>query len=371
MKLIRVGDTQLPLMKRAIKRYLVAIHHFVLAFCLFTRFSLFSFSVILPLLGAATVSFQLTGYQILTLVGVTFAFHSFAYVLNDIIDLPIDKHTPSRADYPLVRGQIHSKQALFFVLLQPLWAFALTIWQGGKFWACMVLGASFLFMSIYNLRGKRSSFPPLTDFAQGIAWGMLFLYGAVMTGNRVTHLTLTIFIFEVAFILLVNGVHASIRDLENDSIHGVCTTAIMFGAHSLDNKKLIIPTQLILYAALLYTVLIGLTLLPLVRNDFGYGTLSWSITFAVTLGLIFLSLAQIRKLLSLIRAEDTSDTFRKRHNIGMWQVGVLMTLPIALVIPSLEYGLQAVILAMYILPNAIVRALGPKFRKIEPEVWAG
>jgi len=114
-----------------IQSYLVNIRRFIVTFNRFTRYNCFGYSVILPLLGAATVSVHVTSYKILTLLCVALVYHNFTYVLNDIFDLPIDKNTPSKANSPLVRGQISLKQALFFVLIQIPLIFALTIWQGG------------------------------------------------------------------------------------------------------------------------------------------------------------------------------------------------------------------------------------------------
>src|SRR5256885_17240914 len=98
---------------------------------LFIRFSAVSFSIILPLLGAAMTSTQLTSHQIVGLISVAMAFHIFAYVLNDVIDLQVDRTESLRAHFPLIQGTIQPWQALAVALLQIPIALALTAWLGG------------------------------------------------------------------------------------------------------------------------------------------------------------------------------------------------------------------------------------------------
>src|SRR5882672_4637092 len=80
--------------------------------CRFGRFSVLGFSVMLPLIGAAAVSRALSAGQLVALTAVGFAFHIFAYVSNDVFDLPIDRTQPLRADSPLVRGLVPPSLAL-------------------------------------------------------------------------------------------------------------------------------------------------------------------------------------------------------------------------------------------------------------------
>src|SRR3712207_6301146 len=72
----------------------------------FIRFSALGASAILPLLGAATVQPRLSQPSIGGLLAVALAFHVFAYVLNDVIDLPLDRTEVLRRAFPLVRGAV-------------------------------------------------------------------------------------------------------------------------------------------------------------------------------------------------------------------------------------------------------------------------
>ena len=69
--------------------------------------TIFGFSGMLPLLGVATVFPAVSIMDIALLLLVALVFHNFAYLLNDVVDLPIDRTQPTRADYPLVRGPMN------------------------------------------------------------------------------------------------------------------------------------------------------------------------------------------------------------------------------------------------------------------------
>ena len=266
----------------------------------FIRFPAFAFSAMLPLLGAVTVTASLAGWQIMGLIGVAFAFHNFGYVLNDIRDLPIDRTQPSRARSPLVQGIIGSEQAIVFVILQVPLAFALSGWLGGGRLAYLFLGSGFLFSAFYDLWGKRLPWPPLADLLQGFGWAALLWWGSAVFTTTFTPLTITLSLFIVFYIVLVNGVHGSLRDLANDMKYGLYTTAMLLGARPSEDGCLIIPKRLIIYAYTLQTLLLALLFLPLMRNDFGYELAAW----ALTLGLLLIFSFQCWRWLGVILSAD-------------------------------------------------------------------
>ena len=354
--------------KKYIQSYLVNMRHFIAALYRFTRYRYFFYTAMLPLLGAASVSTYITTYKtLLTLLCVALAYHTFAYVLNDIIDLPIDKNVPSRANYPLVCGQISTKQALFFALMQILLVFWLTIWQGGGIRANVLIGAGFLFMSCYNLLGKHCFFPPLTDLVQGLAWGLLVLYGAVMVHNQITDLTMIIFAFEILFIIYVNGAPGGIRDLNTDLKNGAYTTPIFLGVRVDDDCRLVaVPGRFTAYAMILYSILIGLILLTLARNDVGYDPLAWNITFSTILALLIFSFVLTWKMLSLLYAQYKPGNFQKLCDIGWKHTLTILTLPAILFFLPLNLQFLFVMLSAFAFPQIITKLLDGPLRY---EIW--
>ncbi len=253
------------------------------AICLFVRFHTLGFSLTLPLLGAATVVARPTPRELAGVVTAAIAFHIFAYVLNDVVDLPVDRTEPQRATYPLVKGTIGRWQALGIALAQLPLALAVTAYLGGGAPAFAAIGSSFALMALYNLCGKRTRWPPLTDAAQATAWGALALYGALVVAGQTSRLTGVIVAFVVVFILMINGVHASLRDLPNDLARDMRTTAILAGVRPGNGIALYVPRRFSAYMWTLQALLTVVVMLPLVGNWLDYSPPAWALTAGVVL----------------------------------------------------------------------------------------
>src|SRR6266567_191435 len=318
----------------------------------FIRFPAASFSLILPLLGATTVSTQLTNNQLLVLIGVAMAFHIFAYVLNDIIDLPVDRTESLRVDFPLVQGIIRPWQALVVALLQLPLALALAFYLKASFPAYVFLLLAFLSMTAYDLWGKRAPFPPLTDLVQGVGWGAIVLFGAaVIPGfapglppGHSSELLAALFAFVVVFILLINGIHGGVRDLANDLRCGTRTTAILFGARPFAENRVVMPVPFQVYALTLQALVIGSIFLPLAYNWFDYPPAIWYITIGVVFVFSLLSLISL-----IISATSTDDRSRM---IAAGIVHIVLSLSTLLLSFAAYLGprLLSILLIVYIIP---------------------
>lgn len=336
----------------------------------FIRFSALGATAILPLLGAASVTPRVGARLLLGLLAAALLFHCFAYVLNDVIDLPIDRREPQRATFPLVRGLVSPAQALAFALAQVPLAFALTAGLGGGRLAYGALALACALMTVYNLWGKRGPFPPLTDLVQGLGWAALLVYGAALAG-RPTPLTAALAAFEVVFILLINGVHGPLRDLANDLRCGARTTAILLGARpargdpgpqTLDPEPSLvhIPPALTAYALALHGLLVGLLALPLALNWLGQTPAARAATAALSLGLALWALRL------LLRARGSPDQ-RTLLSAGMAHLVLTMTALIALFALYLDGLALGALLAAHLtplLPNVLsYRALAWIWRR--------
>ena len=267
----------------------------------FIRFPAFGFTAMLPLLSADTTGQPLTARQMLGIIGVALAFHSFCYVLNDVIDLPLDRTQALRMDAPLVRGLIRPGSALAFALLQVPVALIVTAWMGGGRESYVALSVGFVLMAAYNLLGKRTALPPVTDVIQGVAWGAMVFFGAGLRPGSITSLTVYLFAFVVMYIILINGVHGSLRDLTNDLTWGMRSTAILLGARPRNAEQLVIPPRLRLYAYTLQVFTLGLLFWPLFENLFGYSPVAWAATL---IALLLLS-ARCLHILAMILSPNT------------------------------------------------------------------
>jgi 4-hydroxybenzoate polyprenyltransferase len=317
---------------------------------MFTRFPVIGASALMPLLGAATVNPRPSAAQILSLLGLALAFHNFAYVFNDVIDLPVDRTEPLRAECPLVRGTIKPWQALAFAgLMLPL-AFGLTTWQGGPLRAYLALGASFVLMAAYDLWGKRTRFAPLTDLVQALGWGAYTLYGAAMMQGPITRLTAVVVVFVVVYILMVNGVHGSLRDLKNDRDCGMRSTALLLGARP-RGEGVTLSRPLAAYTLVLQASLIALTLFPLVSNDLGYAARERALTAVAVLSITLFSLYRLRT------AASWSARSSRMIIAGAQHIALLLAGLVVLLARWVAPGLLAPMVVIYVVPLLLHREI--------------
>lgn len=239
------------------------------------RFHFFGFSSSVALMGLASVDPAPSLRQVLVVLASTFAFHVFAYVQNDVIDLEIDRTQALRRDDLLVTGRIAPAHAMAAAVLQLPLSLLLLWWTGAPPSCLAVVVAGYVLMTIYNMYGKRCPFPPLTDFVQGVAWGTLALVGGMSTGRGATALTLLAAAHGCGFLFLINGVHGGLRDLGNDLACGMRTSAIFFGARPLAGGEARSSRALRGFAWLAWTLLVGPWAVAFAVNAFGYDIGTW------------------------------------------------------------------------------------------------
>jgi 4-hydroxybenzoate polyprenyltransferase len=255
------------------------------------------FCTLWALLGASTVRRNLGAGQIAALLAVGLCFHVYSMVLNDVLDLPVDRTQPARQNDPLVRGSIRPWQALVIALAPIPLTIPLTMWLGGGAGAYAALAAAFGLMAVYNAWGKSCPVPPLTDAAQGLSWGCLGLYGALALGGRPNVLTWVVLIYGTGFMLHINGIHGGLRDFDNDLASGARTTAIFLGARRGPDGRMHVPLGVAVFTYATFAGLAATVLLPLLRNDFGYSPAVKAAMLAAAGALCVVNLVLLRTVL--------------------------------------------------------------------------
>lgn len=319
------------------------VWYFLSALSIFIRISYLSFPIILPLLGATTVSSHLSNYQILGLVAVAVTFHIFAHVQNDVIDLALDRTEPLRADSPLVRGLIQPRQALAIALLHIPLGLVFTYWLGANSLAFLIFIIAIILISIYNIWGKRISFPPLTDVVQGLGWSAMVYYGVVVVSGHLTTLLGVIIVFVTVFIVMINGIHNNLRDLVNDLRSGMHTTAILLGVRPL-GKGLVLPLRFKLYALALQALLTSIIMLPLINNWFGYPPLLWKFMLGVVSAFMLLCWAL------LILSATTVHEYSKMLPTGLLHLLISLSSILLTFAPYVGLRSISILLIVYVLP---------------------
>ncbi len=321
-------------------------HHRLQAVGLFVRLSALGTTLAVVLLGAASAAPSLPWSTAGLLVAVAVGFHVFAYVHNDVVDLPIDRTEPRRAVSPLVRGTISPGAAAGIA-----WAAAgLTLVGaaaagsgGGR--AFVSLAAAFALMAAYNGLGKRTPVPPVLDVLQGVGWGALLLYGAAARGQWTT-LTWWLVAFWAGFIVLANGVHGGLRDVANDARCGARTTAIVMGATAGADGRVVVPRAMVTYARVLHGGLVALAVGAWAFAGLGYGPVAGAVTLVALVGLGGIG---GRALDAAVAAGGDPETLRLA---GTFQLLALMAMPVVLLLPGLRPGLAAMVVGGFLAPLA-------------------
>lgn len=317
-----------------------ALRQFLFHVGLFIRFPSLGASVIMALFGAVSVA-AVSGLQITGIVLGAVAFHNFAYILNDLVDLPIDRTEPRRKQFPLVRGLVAPRSAFLFALLQVPLVFAVTYWLGGNGRAYAVLAAGLGCMTLYDVWGKRLFLPPLTDAAQGIGWGCLALWAAALMPGEPTRLTVLLFVYIALFITLINGLHGSLRDLANDYRHGVRSTAVFLGVSPQINE---IPLGLKRYAFVLQAALIVVSFTAFWGNTLGYSVGEYGVTGTAVTLLNLAAWRLLRRALNLFADRPQMLAVGTLHLLALF--GVL----VALFAFRLPGWLQLIVLPLFLTP---------------------
>jgi 4-hydroxybenzoate polyprenyltransferase len=307
----------------------------------FVRLSALGITVLLPFLGAASSVTPLapSARPILAIALAAISFHIYAYVGNDVVDLPIDRTAPARWCSPLVLGTVRPATAAAVAAAQVPIAAAEIWWGGGGLPGTAVLLAACALMLGYNLWGKRTGVPPVTDLIQGLSWAAFTMTGVFVAG-RPGPATGWLIAFITVYIVLANGVHGSIRDLRNDLRYAVRSTAILLGARPGTGRSLSLPRAVVRYALGLHVTLISLALAPPIAAR-SPGTVAAVALVAAA------SFALLRAALRCVSDE------RLLWSSGALHLIATLLLPLAFLLWGIPRWLALALLAFFIAPFLI------------------
>jgi 4-hydroxybenzoate polyprenyltransferase len=196
----------------------------------FARFSLLGGTLFYVFVGVVSGARHLKVEPAITALVVATLFHICVYVINDLVDLSIDRTEPRRAKAPLVTGAISSRTALAIACGCGVGAVSVDATTPGHDAARTgALLMAIALLVVYDVIGKRCRWPQLTDLLQGVGWASLVVYGALVAGT-IGRESIATALYIGLYVAFVNGVHGGLRDLPNDRAHGVRSTAIVLGA---------------------------------------------------------------------------------------------------------------------------------------------
>lgn len=152
--------------------------------------------------------------------------HIFEFVLNEYIDLEVDKRSMDLAEKPLVKGTIPKNAALAVVIVSIILAYLLTIYFFFNIWTLIWLTLAFQFGAIYDIHGKRFAG---SDFTLAL-WVFFFcLFGASIVSSQFTGLIFLVAGLGFFQILFNNAIEGGLKDADHDAIAGAHTLANALG----------------------------------------------------------------------------------------------------------------------------------------------
>lgn len=337
------------------------------------RVSALGFTLMLPLVGAASRAANPGLARIVGLMFVAVSFHVFAYVLNDVVDLWLDRSEPLRADSPLVQGAVGRGRLVMLAWAQLPIAFGLVWALGAHRAALAMLGLAFAAMALYDLYGKRCRWPLLTDAVQSIGWCALLGVGAWWDGPVWATRTGWIAAYVFFCVMLVQGVHGGLRDLANDQRGGARTTAIWLGARPAPGAGIVLSHAMVGYAVVLQVALwvTGLAALPDASASMravepglaGPGVTAWNSASMAACVSALLAAATV----ALVLAYRRRAARRRLIAAGAWNiVATLFVLP-ALVWPALNAAEAAVLLGALALPITAMLVYNGSHWRLAPQ----
>lgn len=198
-----------------------------------------------PVIAALTVgNFDPLTLVLLFLLG---AYSSiFGFVLNDFIDVEVDKKSKELHDRPLVSGSISQSTALWicFICIMLTFLTFFILFYGEmitylRFLSIICILLAWLLGSIYDVYGKKIF---ASDILVALSIAFIFLIGAFALDKEPTLFTWIIFILTFNNLFHMNAVEGGIKDADHDVLMNVNNIALRSGVR-VDGKKLTIPTR--------------------------------------------------------------------------------------------------------------------------------
>lgn len=192
------------------------------------------FTGVAPVLGALSMwdVGETPLYKLFILFGIGCFSHIYGFVLNDVMDIKIDKLSTELTARPLVSGIITRKKATYFAISCMIASLILTIFFFEELMSYLSLLSILLFAyilaTIYDIKSKKY---PGMDFFVASAVFFLIIFGASILGTPTTLAWIVAFVggIQVLFMNMING---AIKDIDHDEKGMASTLAIKLGART-------------------------------------------------------------------------------------------------------------------------------------------
>jgi 4-hydroxybenzoate polyprenyltransferase len=248
-----------------------------------------------PVMGAIVMQeYNLLFLFILFIIG--FFGHSFGFILNDILDFKIDKHSSEISDRPLISGSISLKSAWIYAIISLIIPFIIALYisySENNYFSIIILIFSAVFIIIYDLTSKKL---PFMDIFVSLAIFLFILYGVstqVTSFSEIPLIAWLVCILGAIQVLYMQIIAGGLKDIENDYKKGAKTGAIKLGVR-VNNNLLYVSTLFKIVAFGIQIINIILVFLPFfyLAQFQTYTTLTyfqWFILVLISLLMLYLS----------------------------------------------------------------------------------
>ena len=288
-----------------------------------TRLFNMGLTAVAPVLGALSMwdvgSLELWRLCVLFLIGSMS--HIYGFVINDVIDIRLDKLSKDLSARPLVRGSITRRAAVIFAISCMIGSFLLSLVFFSDMFRYLVLAGilfiAYFLATVYNIASKKY---PGMDLVLASAIFFFILFGAWTIGAP-TNLAYIVALIGGIQVLFMNMINGAIKDIDHDKQGSANTVAIRLGAR-VQAGTMVLPLSFKSTGYLIEVIRIVLVFLPFVI--LGLSASLWQVALLVVLSLA--TFYSIYRLFSI----KTFDRAKIRKCIGIIVIFMYATAPIML-----------------------------------------
>ncbi len=228
---------------------------------------------------------------------------SFGCVINDLVDINIDKQVARTKNRPLASGLVTKKEAILFAML--LLIIPIMIFLTLSMFAKIVAISSLFFVFLYPFSKRFFQAPQLI---LGIAFNWGILLSDAVINNTISNISIILYVASIFWTVAYDTVYAY-QDYKDDKRIGVKSTAILMG----DEPKVYL---FILYLLMMLCIMVIMYL--------------WQMIFYSYIG-IFIAFLYIFFNLYKLDHTDSNDCFnffKKNIIFGLllWLIFIIMSI---------------------------------------------
>ena len=197
-----------------------------------SRFFNMGLTGVAPVLGALSMwgIGETHLYKLIVLFAIGCFSHVYGFVINDVVDIKVDKLSRELITRPLVSGTITRKKATYFAISCMIASFLLSIIFFNEMISYLILISililAYILATTYDIASKK--YPGMDIFVASAVF-FLIIFGANTVATPSTLAWIVAFIggLQVLFMNMING---AIKDIDHDAKGLANTLAIKLGA---------------------------------------------------------------------------------------------------------------------------------------------